>query len=46
MGYLVVDQALNGKATGGVRMGPDVTLDEVANLAREMTLKFGFLKVR
>lgn len=44
LGYLVVDRTIGGFATGGVRMVEDITFDEVANLAREMTLKFGFIK--
>ena len=44
LGYLVIDRIL-GSATGGVRMREGLTLDEVANLAREMTLKFAFLNI-
>ena len=45
LGYLVIDRTINGVASGGIRMTSDVTLDEVANLAREMTLKYGFLNI-
>lgn len=43
LGYLVIDCLLGGRACGGVRMTTDVTLDEIAHLARAMTLKFGFI---
>jgi glutamate dehydrogenase/leucine dehydrogenase len=36
---VVVDNTACGPAIGGIRMAPDVTLDEVARLARAMTLK-------
>jgi glutamate dehydrogenase/leucine dehydrogenase len=36
---VVVDNTACGPAIGGVRMAPDVTLEEVARLARAMTLK-------
>jgi glutamate dehydrogenase (NAD(P)+) len=36
---VVVDNAACGPAMGGVRMAPDVTTEEVARLARAMTLK-------
>lgn len=36
---VVVDNVACGPAIGGVRMAPDVTPDEVARLARAMTLK-------
>jgi glutamate dehydrogenase (NAD(P)+) len=45
LGYLVIDQSLFGRAIGGVRMRDGLTLDEVAKLAREMTLKFAFLNI-
>lgn len=45
-GYIVIDKHINGLATGGVRMAEDLTLEEVANLAREMTLKFSFLNIK
>ncbi|WP_229375912.1 Glu/Leu/Phe/Val dehydrogenase dimerization domain-containing protein [Streptomyces spirodelae] len=40
-GYVVIDQLVTGIATGGLRMRTGCTLDEVAELAREMTLKMG-----
>lgn len=36
---VVVDNVALGPAIGGVRMAPDVTIEEVAGLARAMTLK-------
>ena len=38
-GVVVIDNTACGPAIGGVRMAPDVTVDEVARLARAMTLK-------
>lgn len=40
-GFVVIDQLITGIATGGTRMRPGCSLDEVADLAREMTLKMG-----
>lgn len=42
VGYVVVDSTLRDTASGGVRMCPDLDLQEVRVLAREMTLKFCF----
>jgi glutamate dehydrogenase (NAD(P)+) len=39
-GVLVVDNSFFGPAGGGTRMAPDVTEDEVADLARVMTYKY------
>jgi glutamate dehydrogenase (NAD(P)+) len=38
-GIVVVDNIACGPAIGGVRMAPDVTLEEVGRLARAMTFK-------
>lgn len=38
-GFVVVDDVSAGPSIGGIRMAPDVSLDEVARLARAMTLK-------
>lgn len=38
-GFLVVDNTLLGPGKGGVRMSADVTVEEVARLARTMTFK-------
>lgn len=45
IGHLVVDSIINGHSAGGVRVLPDVTVDELVHLARNMTLKFGFLGI-
>ncbi|MEW6571473.1 MAG: Glu/Leu/Phe/Val dehydrogenase dimerization domain-containing protein [Nitrospirota bacterium] len=45
LGYVVIDCILSGPAIGGVRMRDGLTLDEVAGLAREMTLKFAYLNI-
>ncbi len=45
-GYIVIDRYLGGAGTGGIRFAENVTLDEVANLAYEMTLKFSYLNIR
>jgi glutamate dehydrogenase/leucine dehydrogenase len=41
-GFLVVHSVFHGVATGGVRAGEDVSLEEVEHLARVMTYKFCF----
>lgn len=38
-GFLVIDNTALGPGKGGIRMTPDVTLDEVCRLARTMTWK-------
>lgn len=38
-GFLVIDDLTLGVGKGGMRMTPNITLDEVARLARAMTLK-------
>ncbi len=42
-GFLVIDSSMGGRSCGGVRVSPDVSLDEVKALARAMTLKYAFL---
>jgi len=44
-GYLVIDSMVENRSCGGIRMSPSVTLDEVRSLAKNMTLKYGFLGV-
>lgn len=46
IGFLVIDKQINGTATGGIRMAPDVSMDEIANLAREMTLKYALFRMK
>lgn len=41
-GYFVIDSTVRGRAVGGVRMLPDVSMDEIRSLARTMTLKYAF----
>ena len=43
LGFVVIDSTIAGRAQGGLRMAPDVSLDELEKLARAMTLKYGFL---
>ena len=43
---VVVDNVAAGPAIGGVRMAPDVTVEEVARLARAMTLKNAAARLR
>lgn len=38
-GFLVIDRLVRGVCSGGLRMRPGCTLDEVAGLARGMTMK-------
>lgn len=38
-GFVVVDNLVRGRGLGGVRMAPDITVDEVYGLAHAMTLK-------
>ena len=46
LGWVVLDRALPGTASGGgIRAAPDLTLDEVAAVARAMTLKWAFLNI-
>jgi len=45
LGYLVIDSTIDGKSSGGIRMSTEVTLTEIAALAKNMTLKCGFLGI-
>ena len=44
-GFIIIDELIAGRATGGIRITADVTPDEVARLAAEMTLKFAWLRL-
>ena len=44
-GFIVIDEFVAGRGTGGIRFTDDLTLGEIASLAREMTLKFAFLRM-
>ncbi|MFW9951764.1 MAG: Glu/Leu/Phe/Val dehydrogenase dimerization domain-containing protein, partial [Candidatus Thorarchaeota archaeon] len=39
-GVLVIDNSVYGIPAGGVRIAPDISLDEMVRLARAMSLKF------
>ena len=43
--FVVIDSLVQGRSAGGIRMTCDVSESEVAQLARNMTLKFGFANV-
>lgn len=43
LGYIVIHSTFAGRSMGGLRMLPDVTLEELRLLARSMTLKYAFL---
>lgn len=45
LGYLVIDRAVGNAAIGGIRLAPRITVEEVAYLARAMTLKCSFLNL-
>jgi len=45
VGFLVIDSFLGGGGTGGIRLSEDVTENEVADLAHEMSLKFAWLNI-
>jgi glutamate dehydrogenase (NAD(P)+) len=42
-GYLVIDSIINNNCWGGIRTVPDLTIDELIQNARTMTMKYGFL---
>jgi glutamate dehydrogenase (NAD(P)+) len=42
-GWLVVDTTVDDSSAGGLRISEDLGVEEVAALAREMTLKFAFI---
>jgi len=43
LGYVAIDSPFGGRSHGGLRMQPDVDVEEISSLARSMTLKYGFL---
>ena len=43
--YVVIDSLIQGRSAGGIRMSEEVSELEVAQLARNMTIKFGFANV-
>lgn len=44
-GYIVIDSAISGRCCGGVRLSPEVSLNETICLAKNMTLKYAFLGI-
>lgn len=44
-GWVVIDSTFSGQASGGLRIHPEVSAEELALLARTMTLKYSFLKI-
>lgn len=42
-GYVTIDSTVRGRCLGGLRISPDVSPCTLADLARVMTLKMGFL---
>ena len=45
LGFLVIHSLVQGFACGGIRMASDVTLAEVAGLAKAMTCKYSFFSI-
>jgi glutamate dehydrogenase (NAD(P)+) len=45
IGYVVIDSTIGGRSVGGLRMMPDVGEAELREVARTMTLKYGFLGI-
>lgn len=45
-GYLVIDTEVGERSCGGIRMASDLTLEELQDLARMMTMKFAFLGIQ
>ncbi len=43
LGFLAIDSFGKGRCCGGIRMAEDVSPEEIAYLARTMTLKFAFM---
>jgi len=41
-GYLAIDSTVNGSSAGGLRISPDLSPELMAQIARTMTLKYGF----
>jgi len=44
-GWLVIDRLVEGMCSGGIRMRPGVTVDEVSDLARTMSHKMAVLDI-
>lgn len=44
-GFLVIDSIVNQTSSGGVRIVPDLKVDEIRDLAREMSLKYAWCRL-
>ncbi|MCK4414016.1 MAG: Glu/Leu/Phe/Val dehydrogenase [Candidatus Eisenbacteria sp.] len=44
-GFLVIDSLFNNRSAGGVRIADDLVLEEVRELAREMTIKLALFRL-
>jgi glutamate dehydrogenase/leucine dehydrogenase len=44
-GWVVIDSLVNRHAHGGLRISPNVSLQELQDLAYKMTLKFGYVGI-
>lgn len=44
-GFLVLDSLQRDSSSGGVRISPDLSLEEIRSLAREMTLKLSLFRL-
>lgn len=42
VGFVVIDRVVAGRSCGGISAGPRVTVEELARIARVMTLKCGY----
>jgi glutamate dehydrogenase (NAD(P)+) len=45
LGFIVIDRVVAGRSCGGIRASASVTQEEIARIARVMTLKCGFVGV-
>lgn len=45
LGYVMIDRLVNGVSCGGIRMAEDISSQEIARLAHEMTMKFAFVNI-
>ncbi len=44
-GYLAIDSTVDGRSHGGLRMAPNLSPGLITQLARTMTLKYGFVGI-
>jgi glutamate dehydrogenase (NAD(P)+) len=45
LGFIAIDSGVWRRSVGGIRLAPDVSAEQVADLARTMTYKFAFLRM-